>query len=60
MIFEKEMKYLTKKECLACMQRSRDGKYCWYHDKLFVQMVEDDGNTQYWKDCDVSDAERLP
>lgn len=51
---------LTKKECLACMQRSRNGRYCWYHDKMFKQMVEDDGNTQYWKDCDVSDAERLP
>ena len=41
------------------MQRSINGKYCWYHGKLFVQMIED-GNTQYWKDCDVSDAERLP
>ena len=54
------MKKLTKKECQACMQRSKSKTYCFYKDKTFKQMVEDDGDTQYWKDCDVSDAERLP
>lgn len=54
------MKKLTKKECQACMQRSKSKRYCFYKGKTFKQMVEDDGDTQYWKDCDVSDAERLP
>ena len=54
------MKRLTKKECQSCMQRSKNNKYCFYQGKAFQQMVEDDGDTQYWKNCDVSDAERLP
>ena len=54
------MKKLTKKECQACMQRSKSNKYCFYKDKTFQQIVEDDGDTQYWKNCDVSDGERLP
>ena len=54
------MKKLTKKECQACMQRSKSKTYCFYKDKTFKQMVEDDGDTQYWKDCDVTDEARLP
>lgn len=52
------MKRLTKRECLTCMQRSTSGTFCFYKDKYFQQMVED-GDTQWWKDCDVSDKERL-
>ena len=54
------MKRLTRKECQSCMQRSKSKKYCFYKDKAFKQMVENDGDTQYWKECDVPDAARLP
>lgn len=42
------------------MQRSKSNEYCFYKEKTFQQIVEDDGDAQYWKNCDVSDAERLP
>ena len=54
------MKKLTKKECQAYMQRSKSNKYCFYKGKTFQQIVEDDGDTQYWKDCDVPDEAILP